>query len=279
MDQFKGQRKVSKCCKFFSLTRQAYYKYYNSQESGEPLRKYVRQIVKQTRAQHPKMGTLKLHSLINKSLDNAMCKVGRDKLFSILRDEGLLIRRKRRFIVTTQSKHRFYKYKNLIKDWKPTGPHQLVVGDITYLRIKKGFCYLFLLTDAYSRKIVGWDLNSSLGLTGTLNAARMAIRQCPNPMGLIHHSDRGIQYCANEYVNLLEGNKIKISMGEAGNCYENAMAERINGILKHEYGLDSTFNNQKEALKAVREAIDLYNNKRPHLALKFKTPGEVHIAA
>lgn len=228
---------------------------------------------------HPKMGTLKLHYLMRNSLDNTMFKVGRDKLFSILRKEGLLIHRKRRFVVTTQSKHRFHKYKNLIKDWKPTSPHQLVVADITYLRLEKGFCYLSLLTDAFSRKIVGWDLNSSLGITGTLNAARMAIRQCPKTKGLIHHSDRGIQYCAKEYVKLLKRKNIKISMGEAGNCYENALAERMNGILKQEYGLDFTFKNQKAALKAVREAINLYNSKRPHLALKYKTPEEVHIAA
>lgn len=225
------------------------------------------------------MGTRKLYFLVQSRIKLKGIKIGRDKLFSLLREEGLLVRRKRRYAVTTQSRHRFHKYVNLVKSWKPSRPHQLLVSDITYLRLHQGFCYLALVTDAFSRKIVGWDLSHSLGLTGSLNAARMAIKLCPNPKGMIHHSDRGIQYCANEYISLLTKNEICPSMGEAGNCYENALAERMNGILKQEYALNTMFKNIESAHKAVTEAINLYNNERPHLALNYKTPTMAHNAA
>jgi len=161
----------------------------------------------------------------------------------------------------------------------PAGPHQAWVCDITYVRVKKGFAYLFLITDAYSRKIIGWQLSSSLGLEGALQSLRMAIRQCPNPNGLIHHSDRGFQYCSHEYVGRLKAKRIEISMAEAGNCYENAMAERVNGILKDEYGLDETFETEEQARQVVKEGIKAYNEQRPHWSLGLKIPSKVHEAA
>jgi putative transposase len=225
------------------------------------------------------MGTRKLHYLISNEIKPKGFMVGRDKLFSILRKEQLLIRRKRRYALTTQSHHRFHRFGNLIKGWKPTGPDQLIVADITYLRLMSGFCYLCLITDAYSRKIVGWDLSHSLGISGSMKAASMAVKQCLNPEAMIHHSDHGIQYCSKEYIEQLSCKGIKLSMGEIGNCYENALAERMNGILKQEYGLYSTFKDLPQAYKAVKEAINLYNEKRPHLALNYKTPSNAHKAA
>ena len=182
-------------------------------------------------------------------------------------------------MVTTQSKHRFRVYKNKLAGARIERPHQAWVCDITYLRIEKGFVYLFLMTDAYSRKIVGWDLNKSLGLEGAFKSLSMAMAQCPRPEGLIHHSYRGLQYCCPAYTSRLENKGIQISMGEAGNCYDNAMAERVNGILKDEYGLEETFADEKQALQAVKEAIEAYNEQRPHWSLNLQIPAKVHDAA
>jgi transposase InsO family protein len=165
-----------------------------------------------------------------------------------------------------------------MKDFKATRPHQAWVGDITYVRTRQGFVYLFLLTDAYSRKIVGWQLSRSQTVKAALRAAKMAIRQCPDTKGLIHHTDHGFQYCSPVYVKVTESRNIQPSMGETGNCYENAMAERVNGILKGEYGLDATFNNIQEALKATKQGIKDYNEQRPHWSLQLQIPSVVHAA-
>ena len=222
------------------------------------------------------MGCRKLYKKLGEVIRNITSSLGRDKFFALLRKAGLLIKRRRKYAVRTQSRHRFKKYDNKIKDLKTTGSHQVWVGDITYLRTKKGFVYLFLLTDAHSRKIVGWNLSKSLGIEGGLQAAKMAINQCPEPRGLIHHSDRGFQYCSPVYTKKMESVGIEMSMAEAGNCYENAMAERVNGILKGEYGLDETYCEIEEALKATRQSIKHYNEQRPHWNLQFKVPAVVH---
>ncbi|MDR2042305.1 MAG: integrase core domain-containing protein, partial [Tannerella sp.] len=140
----------------------------------------------------------------------------------------------------------------------------------------KSFAYLFLLTDVYSRKIVGWELSPSLSLEGGIKALRQALKQCKSPEGVIHHSDRGIRYCSNEYTKILLTSRMRISMTEENHCYENALAERVNGILKDEYMLDSTFKDLRMAKKACSEAIELYNTKRPHWSLGLKIPEEVH---
>lgn len=157
-------------------------------------------------------------------------------------------------------------------------PNQAWVSDITYLRTRKGFAYLSLITDVYSRKIVGWNVDHSLGVESTLKAAEQAIRQCKTARGVIHHSDRGIQYCCYAYTDRLKQKGIRISMGEAGNCYDNAMAERVNGILKDEYLLDTEFVDITHAREATRQAIHLYNYKRPHWSLGLRKPAEVHVA-
>ncbi|RYY31775.1 MAG: IS3 family transposase [Sphingobacteriaceae bacterium] len=154
--------------------------------------------------------------------------------------------------------------------------NQVWVSDITYLRTRKGFIYLSLITDVYSRKIVGWHVDVSLGVEGTLKALKKALGQCKSTEGLIHHSDRGIQYCCYLYTDLLKKHGVIISMGEAGNCYDNAIAERVNGILKGEYMLDSTFRDHSQAEKSVKQAVHLYNYKRPHWSLNLKKPADVY---
>ncbi len=185
----------------------------------------------------------------------------------------MLISRKKPSYRTTNSFHRFYKHKNIIKDVLVNRPNQVWVSDITYIRTVKGFCYLALITDMYSRKIIGYDLSDSLELIGCVRALKKALYQAKN---LIHHSDRGIQYCSNQYTQILNRKKIGISMTQENYCYENAMAERVNGILKDEFYLDQTFDNVAHAKRATKNAINLYNQIRLHLSLDFKTPNMVY---
>jgi transposase InsO family protein len=203
-------------------------------------------------------------------------KVGRDTLFNVLRKHKMLTLRKRYSMKTTNSHHRFYKYSNIIKDVEITRPNQVWASDITYIRTVKGFCYLALITDMYSRRIVGYDLSDSLELKGCVRALNKAIYQAKNIKGLIHHSDRGIQYCSNVYTQILKRKKIDISMTEENHCYENAMAERVNGILKDEFYLDQTFANVAHAKRAAKNAIKLYNEMRLHLSLDYRTPNMVY---
>ena len=216
-----------------------------------------------------------------KSLDvnftKANIKVGRDTLFNVLRKHQMLTLRKKTSARTTNSYHRFYKYNNIIKDLEVTRANQVWVSDITYIRTVKGFCYLALITDMHSRKIVGYDLSDSLELKGCVRALNKAIYQAKNIKQLIHHSDRGIQYCSNVYTQILKRNNIKISMTEENHCYENAIAERVNGILKDEFYLDQTFDSIQNAKRATKNAINLYNQIRLHVSLDYKTPNMVYL--
>ena len=225
------------------------------------------------------VGGKKLYKLLSVELNNMEGSIGRDKFFDILRRRGLLVKRKKRYARTTDSNHHFRKHKNKLKDILLTGPNQAYVSDITYLRTRQGFVYLFLQTDAYSRLITGWDLSGSLGIEGAIRALKMTIRQSPQTAGVIHHSDRGIQYCSKEYIKLLKGAEMEISMTEENHCYENAIAERVNGILKEEFLLYQEFADKQSALKAVQEAIKSYNERRPHWSLALCTPRQVHMAA
>jgi putative transposase len=236
----------------------------------------VIELVLEERSRSDVRGVKKIYDKRKADIHRINPGLGRDKLFVLVAKHGLLCKRKRRYAVTTQSKHRFNTFSNQMKGYTPTRPHQAWVGDITYLRTREGFVYLFLLTDAYSRKIVGWNLTKSPDVRSGLRAARMAIKQCPDTKGLIHHTDHGIQYCSPRYVKKLQLRGITMSMGEKGNCYENAMAERVNGILKIEYGLYATFLNFSEALKVVKESIKDYNEQRPHWGLNLKIPAVVH---
>ena len=222
------------------------------------------------------MGTLKIMNELKEPLRECGRGFGRDKFFDLLRNHDMLVTRKRSYRVTTNSNHAFYKHTNQLAMATITAPDQGWVSDITYLKTRDKFVYLSLVTDVYSRKIVGWNVNSSLAVEGAIQAVKMAFRNCSQTTGLIHHSDRGIQYCCHAYTDLLEAKKVKISMGEAGNCYDNAIAERVNGILKDEYLLDSEFLSEQHAIQAVIQAVHLYNYKRPHWSLNLKKPAQVY---
>ena len=256
----------------FGLKRNAYYKHKNRADKRLNLEQQIIDIVRKRRKSLPREGVRKLTKSLDKEFVNANIKVGRDTLFNILRKHQMLTLRRKTSAKTTNSYHRFYKYNNIIKDIEITRPNQVWASDITYIRTVKGFCYLALITDMYSRKIVGY----SLELKGCVRAINKAIYQAKNIKGLIHHSDRGIQYCSNVYTQILKRKKINISMTEENHCYENAMAERVNGILKDEFYLDQTFDNVSHAKRAAKNAINLYNEIRLHLSLDYKTPNMVY---
>jgi len=237
-------------------------------------------LVQDIRRYQPRIGGKKLYRLLQADLDKLEGgAIGRDKFFDILRKGGLLVKRRKKYVRTTNSYHRFHKYKNKLKEKVLTAPNQAYASDITYLRTREGFVYLFLQTDIYSRLITGWDLSDSLSIEGAIKALKMTIKQCPKTENVIHHSDKGIQYCCDEYVKILLHNKMEISMTEENHCYENGLAERVNGILKEEFLLDEEFENKTTALKAVQQAIDSYNKRRPHWSLDLCTPQQIHQAA
>lgn len=202
-------------------------------------------------------------------------KIGRDKLFALLKAEHLLIKRKRSYTKTTMSKHWLRKHPNLLQSTIPTGVEQVWVSDITYVQTKASHTYLALITDAYSRKIVGYSLNADMRTESIAMALKMAIRSRKTSLRLIHHSDRGIQYCSSLYQQRLHKAGIISSMTDGYDCYQNAMAERINGIIKEEF-LTTKANDIKELEKMIRESIQLYNRRRPHMALNMLTPEVVH---
>jgi transposase InsO family protein len=266
---------ISEICLCFGLTRDAYYKFFKRRKKREAVVIKVVKLVKQERKDQPRVGTRKLYKALHRVFESEGLKVGRDKLFEVLREQKMLIRRKRSSCKTTNSYHRFHKYNNLIKDMSITASNQVWASDITYIRTISGFCYLALITDMYSRKIVGYDISDSLELAGCLRALKRALRTARPAAGLVHHSDRGFQYCSNQYVSELDKRKIRISMTEENHCYENAMAERVNGILKDEFYLDQCFVSTHHACIAAENAIEIYNSKRLHLSLGYKTPNMV----
>ena len=188
----------------------------------------------------------------------------------------MLILRRRRFVKTTDSRHGFHVWPNLIRNVVPSMPHQVWVSDLTYIRTDEGFMYLSLVTDAFSRKIVGFDVSDSLEAAGCQRALKMALKQLPEGARPIHHSDRGTQYCCDAYTGLLRKRGCPISMTEVNHCYENALAERVNGILKSEYALGEGFRRKPQAVQATRQAVTLYNERRPHTSLDYRLPAEVH---
>lgn len=263
-------------CSKLRRSRAAYYKAFKADKVRLEEHRLIKNKVLYYRSFMTRLGSKKLFHLITPDLVENNIKLGRDKFIEFLRKEELLVPKRRpRYKVTTDSKHSFKIYKNLAQQLNVTRPDQLWVSDITYLRTKKGFCYLALITDAYSRKIVGYDVSDTLELNGALNALKMAQR---NKVGkeTIHHSDRGSQYCSHIYTRRVKKKKTRISMAAAGNCYENAMAERINGILKMEFHLDYTFKNTQQAKLITKQSIKIYNKMRPHWGINLKTPEEMY---
>ena len=263
---------MSKLCNMIGMTRQNYYKTQKTHQKQEEHTMEVYRAVLKLRKSHPRMGARKLQL----NLKERGVVIGRDRLFVVLKKLGLLVPPVKRAAKTTNSRHSLPIFRNLIKDLEVTHRNQVWVSDITYLRINGGFVYLSLIMDLYSRKIVGWHCGDTLEAIGCMNALRMALKSLPVGEKPIHHSDRGCQYCCHAYVGMLKSKTSGISMTEINHCYENAHAERLNGILKQEYNLGCTFRNRKQVRKAAAQAVALYNNERLHEALAYRIPAEVY---
>ncbi len=267
-------------CAAVGISRQGYYKGHRARLRKEIEEEAIVELVKLERMLQPRLGGRKLLMLLGCELEEMGIDVGRDEFFRILRHNKLLVPRlRRRGPRTTDSRHGFRTYRNLLKDLVLTGPHQAWVSDLTYVRTEEGFLYVSVITDAWSRKIVGFTGEDTLEAEGSIRALVMALGQLAVDARAIHHSDRGIQYCCGEYVRMLESRFVQVSMTEENHCYENAKAERVNGILKVEYGLGETFRTRRQALEALRQAVWLYNNRRPHMSLGNRIPSVVHEAA
>lgn len=259
------------------MSRQNFYSRRKQRLRRQVDEELVVELVSLERHQQPRLGTRKLKVLLQGALNQAGVKIGRDRLFEVLRSRQMLLQpRERVHPRTTHSRHGLPLFSNQIKDLQITKPNQVWVGDLTYLRTEQGFVYLALLTDKQSRKIVGYHCGDSLEAQGCVQALEMALAELPKGAKPIHHSDRGSQYCSHQYVSRLQERGLGISMTEVNHCAENALAERMNGILKSEYGLDQSFGKKEQARQAVAQAVWLYNRRRPHQALGYRVPEEVH---
>jgi transposase InsO family protein len=275
-DTFKGIS-LANLCSWFGLTRQAYYQSKNRVEKDLIEQGILLDKIGDIRKDHKRLGGRKLFFKLEAFMHEHNIKMGRDAFFDLLRDNKLLIKQRKRHHVTTNSNHWMKKYPNLIKDIEPLGPNHVWVSDITYWKTKGGHYYISFITDAYSRKIVGYHVADTMEAIESATALKMAIKTLKiRAAGLIHHSDRGSQYCSSLYVKMLKKASIKISMTENGDPLENAIAERINGIIKGEYLFDyliKTLLNAKEVLKSV---VKLYNEDRPHSSIGNAVPSKVH---
>ena len=261
-------------CALFGFSKQAYYKKIKADKQKKQASEAAQRSMLELRTKMPRLGTRKLHHLLK---SNGI-SIGRDKLFCWLRSQGLLVYKKKRYTITTNSKHWMRKYPNLIKGLVIDRPEQVWVADITYLdTAENGNAYLHLVTDAYSKQIMGYELSNNMEAASTLQALEMAVKiRKYKYRPLIHHSDRGLQYCSKLYIDYLVKNNITISMTENGSPYDNAVAERVNGILKDEFGLSDQLDNHNEALLQVKESIFAYNFLRPHLSCGMLTPDKMH---
>ena len=262
----------------FGISKQAFYKRLSTFRASNLQEQVILDLVENIRKEMHKTGGLKRYKAIKPVLVQKNIKIGRDRFYQFLRRHRLLVPRTKRAHITTDSKHHFYKYPNLIKNFIPTAAEQLWVSDITYIKIEGANAYLALVTDAYSKKIMGYKIDDHMKTSLCIDALKMAIHQRKySHQKLIHHSDRGLQYCNPNYTGFAEINGIQISMTQQYDPYENAVAERINGILKQEFGLGKTIVNLKLAKKMVKKAVLIYNSKRMHYSLEFKTPDFAHI--
>lgn len=280
MKSYYSNISICSLCKWFGISRQSYYQH--EWRLTEEVFQYgvLLEAVKEIRKRHHRVGVRKLQEMLRPFMQAYGIKIGRDALFDLLSVHGLLVRNRKRHIKTTHSFHWLKKYPNLIVDFTPARPNQLWVSDITYWKTEYGWFYISLITDACSRKIVGYHLSENLHAEQTIKALTMAfsgLGKQPEPSAqLIHHSDRGVQYCSSSYVNLLKKKNIEISMTQSGDPLENAIAERVNGIIKEEYLFNSQCNNIKEAKKQLAIAVSLYNSERPHSSIGNLTPELVH---
>jgi putative transposase len=264
-------------CSLFGRTRQSWYEINTRKDTSVIQDGLVLAWATEIRAALPHTGCVKLLHMLRDKLKAHHFTIGRDAFSALMRKNGMLVHPRRRYMATTQSFHHYRKWPDMVNRTKPVMAEQVWVSDITYLRTAKGFIYLFLITDAYSRKIVGYHLSQSLKASGCVSALTKAMGQREySKRPLIHHSDRGIQYCCDAYVELLHRNHITISMTQSGSPYDNAVAERVNGILKTEFGLYTTFPSYSMAIDPVCRAIEKYNNLRIHLSCDMMTPSDRH---
>lgn len=261
-------------CSALGFSRQAFYKARGQQASKTIKAKAVLDWTLGVRKRQPQAGVRKLHLMMAKENQH----FGRDRLFVLLKENNLLVKQHRSFTKTTNSRHWLRKYPNLIKDLTIQHPNQVFVSDITYLRTREGWCYLSLITDLFSRKIVGYHVNHDLSSDGPHAALRMALKG-RTPSNLIHHSDQGMQFCSYGYIAQLKRYGVRVSMTEENHCYENAVAERVNGILKAEFGLGKILPSLEFARKSVRQSVQIYNQERLHTSLNYKTPDSIYHAA
>ncbi len=267
---------LGRCCRLLGLSRQAYYQYFRDlQAAGLGHELAIREVLS-IRARQPAIGGRKLYAMLAPFLLEHRIRMGRDGLFDLLAAHGLLIRRKRRRAATTYSGHWLRKYPNLIRDRVPTGPNQIWVSDITYYMTASGFAYISFVTDAYSRKIVGYHVADTLEAVHTLEALKLAVEGCGPIKGLTHHSDRGVQYCSAAYVAFLQENGIAISMAENGDPLENAIAERLNGIMKAEFLDHYRLDGLSDVARVLQQSVTTYNTLRPHMSCGMLTPENVH---
>lgn len=264
------------------MSRQAYYQGLQRQGAARQCSERVIELVRSPRLHQPRIGTRKLHHLLSDSFASEGLKVGRDTLFGILRQSHMLVAPKRAYHKTTDSHHRFRRHPNLLKagdgQVQPHAAEQVWVADITYVPTHSGFVYLSLLTDAYSRKIVGHHVHDSLRTEQVSQALKMALKHRQSRQRLVHHSDRGIQYCSDDYQAIHRKHGLTCSMTDGYDCYQNALAERVNGILKGEFLLQRP-TDLAQATRMVDESVAIYNLERPHCSLQLKTPDEVHRAS
>ena len=259
----------------FGVNRQVYYRKIKAKAKRQSKAEQVVKLILPIRARMPRIGTRKLYHILQEPLEEL--QVGRDKLFSILKANHLLLHPKKSYRVTTNTHHRFYKHKDLVSHLTIHRPEQVWVSDITYVASGLDNTYLALITDAYSKKIVGYDLSNSLSTTGVLRALQMAVKNRKYAKAnLIHHSDKGIQYCSNEYQQALSKNNILCSMTEKYDPYSNAVAERVNGIIKNEFNLETYHVNINVMKELVTETIQIYNSERPHYSSHLLTPNQMH---
>jgi putative transposase len=268
---------VKSVCRELKMSRQNYYRGRQRRQRREVDEALVLQLVIVERKDQPRLGTRKLYFLIQGELDQAGVKVGRDRVFEILRQHQMLVEaRPAEFPCTTNSHHYLPVFTNLIRDLVVSRANEVWVNDLTYVRTEEGFLYLALITDKRSRKIVGYYCADTLEASGCLKALDMALAGLSGAARPIHHSDRGCQYCCHEYVNKLVECGLRISMTENDHCAENALAERVNGILKSEYNLGGTLPSKVAARQLIDQVVQIYNTRRPHTSLGYKTPAQVH---
>ena len=263
--------------RLFGKTRHAYYDALWRKENSLVREDVILQEVIAVRNNLPRIGTRKLHFLLQTSLESHKIKIGRDYLFDLLSEHKLLVRQRKRKAITTDSRHWMRKYSNLIKNMPVTRPEQVWVSDITYIRLTNQWGYLSLITDAYSRKIIGYCFRNDLMAEGCIDALQMALKNRMYQEPIIHHSDRGSQYCSHQYVNLLNQNTIGVSMTENEDPYENALAERVNGIIKTEFNLHSSQLGFEQTYNQIKKSIKVYNEIRPHSSCDYLTPNQAHL--